>query len=381
MMDGQGAEGTSPAGTEPVRVAFFPMHPIDDRASGTFCQLPATRSAPLGVTGTVFAPSSPRLYGFFYRRKSRGWRARAAVYWYLVVLPRRIAHIARARHYDVIFVQRSMFRWASPPIVEWIAKRATGLPIAYHIDDGIWLAARRSWSERRCRLATTVVTGNNLTTAFAEEAGAKVTHIEYAVDVAAYPLKHHDDHQPVVIGYTGIYPEEHLAPIAEPLRAVCEATGARVMAIGGLRRPDLGTLNPYLDWRPWNPDDEYSWAREFDIGIMPLSDTELHRTKEPLKVKEYMAAGLPMVLSPVGYNLQVVRDGVDGFFAATDDEWVGHLERLVGNAELRAELGANGRHLVLERYDLPRLLAELAELFHRLAGVKDFPSDSQHVVA
>jgi glycosyltransferase involved in cell wall biosynthesis len=350
-----------------VRVAFFPMHPVDDRASGTFCALPATRAADRGVEGKVFAPSSPQLYESFYRRKSRGWRVRAAVYWYLVVLPRRLVQLVRARRYDVIFVQRSMFRWRSPPVTEWLARRLIGLPIAYHLDDGIWLAARPRWSEARCRLATTVVTGNEVIAAFAEGVGTTVSPIEYAVDASAYPVKRHEDRSPAIIGYTGIAPEEHLMPIAEPLRAVCEATGARVAVVGGLRRPDLGALDPHLDWRRWDPDDEHSWAADFDIGVMPLADTELHRTKEPLKVKEYMAAGLPIVLSPVGHNRRVVTDGREGFFAASAEEWEERLQQLVADPQLRAELGGNGRRLVLERYDLPRLLDELAALFHSLA--------------
>lgn len=367
-MSGSSKGGTGAGSPSEVRVAFFPMHPRDDRATDTFCVLPATRSAGRGVLGTVFEPSSPRLYDFFYRRKSRGWQLRAAIYWYLIVLPRRLLQVLRARDHDVIFVQRSMFRWTSPPLVEWFARRVTGLPLAYHLDDGIWLAARRSFSVKRCQIATTVVTGNDVTAAFSEAAGTPVTRIEYAVDASAYPVKEHGDRDRAVIGYTGIYPEEHLGPIAEPLRRVCEATGARVLVIGGLRRPEIPTLDPHLDWRAWNPDDKYSWAREFDVGVMPLSDTELHRVKEPLKVKEYMAAGLPIVLSPVGYNLQVVSDGVQGFFVEDDEGWVRRLTQLVDEPALRAEMGASGRALVLERYDLPRLLDELAALFHRLAA-------------
>lgn len=351
----------------PVRVAFFPMHPPDDRATGTFCEIPAERSEGLGVTGTVFAPSSTRLRDVLYRRKAWGWRLGAFIYWYGIVLPRRLAQLARARHYDVIFVQRSMFRWRSPPLLEWAARRFTDLPIAYHLDDGIWLAGRRRWSELRCRQATTVVTGNERIAEFAEELDVPVARIEYAVDVSAYPLKEHRDRSPVVIGYTGIAPEEHLAPVAGALRAVCKQTGARVRVVGGLRRPRLPGLDPHLDWRPWDPTDEHSWASEFDIGIMPLADTEIHRTKEPLKIKEYMAAGLPMVLSRVGHNLEVIADGREGFLADGDEEWRERLARLVADAGLRAEMGANGRALALERYDLPPMLAQLAALFHRLA--------------
>ncbi|HET7485897.1 MAG TPA: glycosyltransferase [Solirubrobacterales bacterium] len=355
-------------GMKPVKVAFFPMHPVDDRASGTFCALPAARSADRGVVGTVFQPSSPKLYEFFYRRKTKGWQLRAAIYWYLIVLPRRLFQILRARRYDVIFVQRSMFRWLSPPVTEWIAGKVTGLPIAYHLDDGIWLEARPRWSELRCRLAATVITGNDVVAEFAERAGAKVTRIEYAVDVDAYPVKRHDNEHTVAIGYAGIYPDLHLAPIAEPLREVCEATGARVLVIGGLRRPQLGALDPYLDWQAWDPGDEHSWIAAFDIGIMPLADTELHRTKEPFKIKEYMAAGLPMVLSPVGHNAKVITDGREGFFATDPDQWRDRLQALVEDPHLRAEIGAKGRELALSRYDLPRLLDELSAVFLELAG-------------
>jgi glycosyltransferase involved in cell wall biosynthesis len=344
------------------------MHPVDDRASGTFCVLPATRSADRGVVGTVFAPSSPRLRDVFYRHKAKGWQVGAAIYWYAIVLPRRLVQILRARRYDVIFVQRSMFRWSSPPVLEWIARKLTGRPIAYHLDDGIWLAARRRWSVLRCRQATTVVTGNEEIAAFARAAGVEVTDIEYAVDATAYPVKEHREHSPVAIGYTGIAPDDHLAPIAVALRAVCEATGARIEIVGGMRRPALGELDPYLDWRAWDPDHEHAWAADFDIGIMPLADTEIHRTKEPLKIKEYMAAGLPIVISPVGHNLRVVTDGREGFLASDEAEWRGRLEQLVASPELRAELGGRGRELVLERYDLPHLLDELSALFHRLAS-------------
>lgn len=350
-----------------VRVAFFPMHPVDDRAGETFCAIPAARSADRGVAGTVFPPSSPRLYELFYRRKRWGWQLGAAIYWYLIVLPRRLLQIFRVRHYDVIFVQRSMFRWRSPPVLEWLAGKIAGLPIAYHLDDGIWLEARPRWSELRCRLAATVVTGNDAVAEFAGWAGAPVTRIEYAVDVAAYPVKQHGGRGPVTIGYVGRYPQEHLDPVAEPLRAACEATGARVLAIGGFRRPELGALDPFCDWRPWDSGDEHSWAADFDIGIVPLADTELHRAKEPFKVKEYMAAGLPMVLSPVGQVRDVVTDGREGYFASGADQWRQRLEQLAGDDLLRAEMGERGRELALSRYDLPRLLDELAALFHRLA--------------
>ena len=349
-----------------MRVAFFPMHPEDDRATETFAVLPVDRGGPYGIQGAVFLPSSARTHHAFYRRKSRGWRLRALVYWYGVVLPRRLAQLVTARRFDLIFVQRSMFRWKSPPVLEWAAARILRKPVVYHLDDGIWLEARRGWSELRCRLATRVVTGNDLIASFARDAGTEVEEIEYAVDAGAYPVREHRPGE-AVIGYVGFYPEEHLLPIAEALLETCRSDGARVRVVGGARRPRLGPgLDTFLDWQPWDSRDAAANMGGIDIGIMPLADTELHRAKEPLKIKEYMAAGLPIVASPVGHNLRVVTEGEEGFFATTPDEWRARLGELARDHELRRSMGRRGRELVLRRYDLPRLLEELAELFDRL---------------
>ena len=352
-----------------IRVAFFPMHPEHDRATDTFCVLPAERGGPYGIAGRIYPPSTSGVYEAFYRRKSAGWRLRAFVYWYVLVLPRRLAQLLSARRHEVVFVQRSMFRWRSPPVLEWVTARILRRPIVYHLDDGIWLAARRRWSAKRCALATTVITGNALVAAFARDAGAEVEEIEYALDVAAYPVHGHRGDRPAVIGYIGIYPEEHLAPVSGALAAACRATGARLRVVGGLRRPRLGDeLEPFLDWERWDPGDDASNLAGLDIGIMPLADTELHRAKEPLKIKEYMAAGLPIVASPVGHNLRVLTEGREGFFASTPAEWEARLTELARDPELRARMGADGRALVERRYDLPRLLEELAALFRRVAA-------------
>jgi glycosyltransferase involved in cell wall biosynthesis len=355
------------SGSEPVRVAFFPMHPPDDRATDTFCVLPTERGRAFGIEGALYLPSSSRLYEVFYRRKSRGWKLRAFAYWYLVVLPRRFRQLVSARHSDVVFVQRSMFRWKSPPVLEWVAVRLLRKPVVYHLDDGIWLAARRRWSVQRCSLVTVVVTGNDTIAAFGREAGAAVQEIEYALDATAYPVHEHAGGKSPVIGYIGIYPQEHLAPIADALAEACRAAGARVRVVGGLRKPDLGhELEPFLEWRQWDPRDQAANLDGFDIGIMPLADTEIHRAKEPLKIKEYMAAGLPIVASPVGHNLRLIQDGEQGYFASTPEEWTARLTQLADDPPLRRTMGARGRSLIERSYDLPRLLGELAAVFREV---------------
>lgn len=59
-----------------------------------------------------------------------------------------------------------------------------------------------------------------------------------------------------------------------------------------------GAPNVYLMGR--RPYEELpSFCKGFDVALMPFVDNELARSANPLKVKEYLAAGLPVVSTPV----------------------------------------------------------------------------------
>jgi hypothetical protein len=63
-----------------------------------------------------------------------------------------------------------------------------------------------------------------------------------------------------------------------------------------------------------------------------------------------MGVGVPVVGSPVGVNSDIIQDGVNGFLAGNDDEWVEKLSRLIEDAGLRREMGLRGRKTVEEGY-------------------------------
>jgi glycosyltransferase involved in cell wall biosynthesis len=352
-----------------LRVAFFALLPTDNMASWTFCQWPVDHSGQLGIEGRLFAPSSPRLHASLTRRGSLGWRLRAALYWYVIVLIRRLGQIALILRYDVVFIQRGVLRAKSVPFLERLIGLLSRAPIVYHLDDALWVLRPRNF-EVRCQLADRVVTGNEAVTDFARRAGAEVTTVEYPVEVQRYEVRQHRDRSPVMIGYTGTAPEEYLEPALNGLLSVCESADAKFMVVGGSHRPSVGPLEPYMEWQPWRPEQKFSALRHFDIGILPMEDSELNRGKEPLKLKEYLAYGLPVVASPVGHNLAVMEHGAHGFFAGNDDEWATFLERLVRSPALRSKLGANGRRLVEDRYDFSLQMKRLLDVFHEVcAGV------------
>ena len=65
--------------------------------------------------------------------------------------------------------------------------------------------------------------------------------------------------------------------------------------------------------------------------------------KSGYKLVQYMAASRPVVVaSPVGVNCDVMKEGVNGFFAITEEEWVGNLERFRGNLGSHRKLRRGG---------------------------------------
>ena len=99
---------------------------------------------------------------------------------------------------------------------------------------------------------------------------------------------------------------------------------------------------------------------KFDIGIMPLENTSWERGKCAFKLLQVMAAGKPVVGSKVGANCDVIQHGVNGFLAATMDEWTKAIRTLRDDPSLRNQMGAEARRTVDLSYSLVSCLPKIA---------------------
>jgi hypothetical protein len=80
--------------------------------------------------------------------------------------------------------------------------------------------------------------------------------------------------------------------------------------------------------------------RKFDIGIVPLSDIPFNHAKSTIKGLEYTAAGIPFVSSYSPEYALLESQGV-GRVAASEDEWIGHLEDLINPKTRKEEIEKN----------------------------------------
>lgn len=90
---------------------------------------------------------------------------------------------------------------------------------------------------------------------------------------------------------------------------------------------------------------------------------------------EAMAAGLPVVVPDVGFLSEAVRDGQNGFLVPVGDAsaLADRLALVLGDAALRARLGAQAARDVAEHFSATVMTREFENLFIRLASTRPRP--------
>ena len=282
-----------------------------------------------------------------------------------------------ARKVDILFIQKVIF----PAPVRWLL-RAKRPVVVYDFDDAIfttevqqrhWLA---SWKERRnarglpamLRLADRAVVENDYTEAFAASY-CSTFRITGPIDTEAYSCaqESYRNGRPVVLGWMGSATTlQYLELIRRPLSRLGKRFPNLRLEIVGARATGLNGLT--VDSREWDLEREGEDLRGFDIGLMPIADDAWTRGKGGYKLLQYMAAGLPVVTSPVGINKEIVTNGQSGFWAEDEAEWEDRLAQLVEDSQLRRDMGAKGRAVAEARYALALHQERLHEMLSSLCA-------------
>ena len=274
-----------------------------------------------------------------------------------------------AARYDGVLIHRKTLSW-------WDA-RTLGRPphVLYDFDDAVMFQARSPSEphagrlrrfERTIHRAAAVIAGNPTLADHARRADARrVEVLPTGLDVRLFPPRTtyttSDPLRLVWIGSRSTLKQlEPLRPMLEALGRALPGTSLRIIADAALHVQGLSVENV-----PWSLADEGRLLAEADIGIAPLPDTPFTRGKCGFKVLQYMAAGLPVVTSPVGVNADYVRPGESGFHAATTDEWLSAVRQLADDTALRERLGCAGRVRVEKEFDFAVLAPRFCEVVER----------------
>ncbi|HEY7509300.1 MAG TPA: glycosyltransferase family 4 protein [Vicinamibacteria bacterium] len=286
----------------------------------------------------------------------------------------RLAERALPAGEEVVYVFREA-ALLGPPWLERLHARRR--PVVFDFDDAIYLAdtsPANAWARALkpagkaaalCGLARHVIAGNEVLAGFAAVHARRVTVVPSTVDTDEYQVRARPPNGVPVVGWTGsLTTLPHLLALAPALRRLRARVPFELRVIGG------HVEVPGLDVRclPWRPQTEVEDLRPIDVGVMPLPDDDWSRGKCGMKALQYMALGVPAVVSPVGANAVIVSHGVSGLHARTDDEWVDALAELLRDAGLRARLGAAARETVERCYSARVQAPRVAAVFREAAG-------------
>lgn len=110
----------------------------------------------------------------------------------------------------------------------------------------------------------------------------------------------------------------------------------------------------------------YSYMKCADIGFCTLYPEENYLSSLPVKAFEYMACGLPMVMSDFPYWVDIFKD-CSVFVNPKDSNGIAKkIKYLMGNKERANEMGLNGASLVGSKYSWEAESRVLINLYNRI---------------
>lgn len=274
---------------------------------------------------------------------------------------RRIADMFRLHRYDYVYIHR----WAAtagPPVIEWMIARVFRKKIIYDFDDAIWVkesAYNKKFLAVKflgkvsgiCRWAHAVTVGNMYLKEFASKYSSNVILLPTVVNTATVHGKIQEQmiSHPSV-GWTGSFSTliylDLLVPVLKRLQEKIDFT----FFVIADKDPGLPLKN--YQFIPWSIETETEDLLKFHIGLMPLTDDPITKGKCGFKAIQYMALGIPAIVSPVGVNTDIVDEGINGFVCTSEEEWENKITLLLSDPDLRKQIGAAARKKIENNYSV-----------------------------
>lgn len=274
----------------------------------------------------------------------------------------RIPGLIRSRQADLVWISRDLVQ--GYPTFERLVRR----PRILDVDDAIWLSRPfgkygQPWIARGM---DAVIAGNDYLADYYSRYCRRIYILPTAVDTCRYipqpPPKDAADR--FIIGWTGLRSNYKYLEMIEPAlkRFLDNHPDSRLMLIANQPWKSSLIRPEQICFFPWTPEDEASLLCRMSVGLMPLPDQPWTRGKCSFKMLQYMAAGLPVIVSPVGMNQQVLEKGQIGLAARTNDQWTEALEALYRDPSMARTMGRLGRQIAETHYSVSVIADKLADI-------------------
>ena len=104
----------------------------------------------------------------------------------------------------------------------------------------------------------------------------------------------------------------------------------------------------------------------WDIGVVPLENSNFNKGKSELKYIELSVLGIPGVYSDMEVYNSVVHEPYNGLLAKTEEEWINQIKKLILNKNLRKSIRNNAIKDVVENYSISSRIQKWDMIFNKL---------------
>ena len=312
--------------------------------------------------------ASPALTSVLYTSGRKFHKGRLMLECYFEQLQR----VMRAARPDVVYIYREA-ALLGPAFIERLTRRWKA-PIVYDIDEPIFIpyvSPRNGYFNRLkffskahflFEMSDHVLAVNQVIAHYAARYARRVSIIPMAVDTERYQPSLDAEPQDVTrIAWVGTLTNQpNLELVAEPLRRLraTHPSQLRVIADEPLSLPGVE-----VEFIPWAYDIEVPRLQQCQIGIVPVKPSVWSAWKFFFKLIQFMSLGIPVVATPTGSNLEIIKDGVNGFLADSADEWYERLRLLTEDANLRRSMGEAARETAKNHFGLAKQLETIENIF------------------
>jgi glycosyltransferase involved in cell wall biosynthesis len=286
-----------------------------------------------------------------------------------------------ARAADAVLVQREAML-LGPPVVEYLVSRVLKKPMVLDLDDATYLryesptygrlAAALKWFGKTDELilwSRMVICGNRAIADYVESKGRPTVIIPTVVDTDAFrPGDARAASGVPVLGWIGSHSTfPYLESIFPALERLAQTHPFRLRIVGS-GYDDVQIPGVAVECLPWNLDRESDDFRSLDVGLYPLFESPWSAGKSGFKAIQYMAVGIPYVVSPVGACAEIGEPGTTHLEARSTDEWYDDLRTLLDDPGRALRMGEAGRRYSLEHFTISAQVARLARVLTDVAG-------------
>ncbi|MFY0651313.1 MAG: glycosyltransferase [Cyclobacteriaceae bacterium] len=274
---------------------------------------------------------------------------------------RRLKLLFSIFRYDRVFIHREVAP-IGPPVFEWLIANVFNKKIIYDFDDAIWLPNTSTentmisglkWHNKVasiCKWSHVVSVGNAYLGEYSSQFNRNTFVNPTTIDIQSVHVPSQKSNDLPIIGWTGTHSTgKYLEQIIEVLKEIAQEVEYHFIYISN--KPSELDI-PNMEFVQWSATSEIEDLNRIDIGLMPLEDDEWAKGKCGFKALQYMALEIPALVSPVGVNVEIVDDGVNGFLCSNSEQWKNCINQLLKDESLRRQLGKEGRRKVIEKYSV-----------------------------